>query len=147
MIGHGCRVRVAFELGDPQLFSGLGIEGPEAVIDGGANEHQSSCGGDGTAEVIDSGWGNPLGGQLIHDPQRNLPGQLTRLQIDGIEISPGRLLAGVMLFIPKARVCSPLAAADVGLRRAFRCFAHEAHGAHFTDVHEEIIQGGIERRA
>ena len=55
-VGHRCRLRVAFQLGDPQLFSGPGIEGAEAAIEGGANEDQSSRGGDGTTEVIDSGW-------------------------------------------------------------------------------------------
>jgi hypothetical protein len=68
-VSDGCRLRVAFELGDPQLFSGLGIEGAEAPIDGGANEDQSPRRGDGTAEVIESGWGIPFAASSSTTPR------------------------------------------------------------------------------
>ena len=138
-------MRVRFELVDPELFSCPRIERPEAVIDGAANEDQSSRGGDRTSEAINTGLGNPFRFQIIYNSQRRLPGDFPGSQIDSVQVTPRRLLARIMVVVPKARVSAPLAAADVGLGGARRLWLHKADRARFAHIHEKISERGVER--
>lgn len=137
-ICHGCCMPVGLELGDPELFSCPRIERPEAAIICAGNGNQSSRGGNGTPEARHTSLWNSLRFQFIHNPERDLPNDFPGIQIDGIQIPPGWLLARVMVIIPKARVSSPLAGADICLRRAPRMRLHIPDSAHFADIDEEI---------
>ena len=88
-IRHGCGVRVGFELVDPELFSRPRIERPEAVIVGAPDEDQSSRGGYGTSEAVNTGLGNPFCFQIIHDLQRRPAKARAAKQVSRIIARPG----------------------------------------------------------
>src|SRR5690348_10485333 len=72
LIGDGNRVRAHVELGHPQLFPGLRIERPEALVVSRADENQSAGGGYRSAHVQAPGVALAFG-QLVCHAQRHLP--------------------------------------------------------------------------
>src|SRR5207247_8795846 len=116
----------------------------EAALIGAGYENPSSRCRHRSPPVPHSSLWNPFHFQFVHHSERHLPGDVASTQIDGIQSAPRRLLARVVLIIPKARVRSPLASPHVRLGRTCRLRFHLPHGAHLIHVDEKIATRGIE---
>ena len=134
---------VRFHASHPEFLAGLRIKGAEAFIICTGNENQPTGCSNGTAEIGDTGFGDPFCFQVVHDAERNLPGNFSDVQIHGVQHSPGRLLTRIMIFVPKARIGSPLASPHIRFGRTRRLWFHLAYRTQFVDVHEQISEGGI----
>src|ERR1700722_6970209 len=93
-----------FQPGDPEFLSRARIESPEAAVACAGNENEVSRGCDGSPQTGNASFRNPFSLQLVNHSERNFPGDLARVQVNCVEGAPGRLLAGVMVFVPKTGV-------------------------------------------
>src|ERR1017187_6946978 len=93
LICHRIRVSIFPELGDPELFSGLGIDGTEAIVRRRADEHKTARrrngAGTATAASILLGWRQSLG-----NANHRLPGDVARVCVDRVQAAPRRFLTG-----------------------------------------------------
>src|SRR5688572_31920416 len=90
-IAHGVGVGIGIQRCRPELFSSLGIEGPETPIVRGAYEHQTAGGHrcSGTAAVADELF---AGRQRFVDAEHGLPYDLTRVRVHRDQLRPRRTL-------------------------------------------------------
>src|SRR5207245_7605338 len=87
----------------PRLAPGVGIEGPEARVARAGDEDESAHGGDGAAQAGRSRGRQAARDERVHHAERNRPGDLSLVEVDGVERSPGRLLARPAVLVPEAR--------------------------------------------
>ena len=123
----GC-IPVSFKFSNPKLLTCLRVERPKTAIGSGADENQSTGGYYRAPEVVDSGLGDSFRFQRVNYSQRHSPGNVSGIQIHCVHSPPRRLLAGILMVIPKARIAAPLASPYIGLGRAGRLWFHLAHG-------------------
>src|SRR5438876_431211 len=96
LIGHRGRLAAGRQRGAPQLLPILEIEGAEAVVEGGGNEHQAAGGHNGTAQGHRAPFGGvgSLGRERGDRAERHFPAYGAGLQVHGDERAPGRASAG-----------------------------------------------------
>src|SRR5262245_10040834 len=135
------------ELGRPEFFPRLGVEGPETAVVCAADKNQAAGRHDRPPEVGRASRRRPFRHELIHLAERSAPGDFSRVQIDGVERAPGRLLAGVLVLIPEAGILAPRTRSPVSGLRACRLRLHRADGAKLVHVDVEIARLWIEGRA
>src|ERR1700733_3971683 len=78
------------------------------------DEYQPSAGGDCPTVVQGSGAVDALGFELGIGAERNLPGYVTCVDVDRLQLAPRRLLAWPeLVVVPESRVESPWTGSDV----------------------------------
>src|SRR5260370_42123165 len=107
------------------------------MIGRGADEYQPPGGRDWPPKIIDASPGNPFCFQRVKYTQRYFPGNIAGIQIHCVQSSPRRLLAGVMLTVPEAGKCAPLAPPEIGLGRACRLPFHFTDYPEVACIHEK----------
>src|SRR5690625_3876391 len=85
----------------PQNLSGLLVKSPQPYILCSGNKDQPACGHHRTAQILSTGYRNPLCCQLFILPERHLPDPFAAVQVDRIEGTPWRLGRRVPLLIKK----------------------------------------------
>src|SRR5262245_54954433 len=126
------------EPGIPEFFPRLSVEGPETAVICAADKDQAASRYDRPAHIGRSSWRRPFRREFIHPAERRAPGDLSRVQIDGVERAPGRLLAGILVRIPEPGICSPRTLALVSALRAGRLGLHRADGSELIHVDIEV---------
>src|SRR2546425_42608 len=91
-ISDWCGVSRSAEFHTPQFPAGFRIEGSEAAIIGGADEHETAGRGDGPSAVRPSRVLFILN-QSIGNPESHAPGEFAGVHVHSGQQAPGRLLA------------------------------------------------------
>src|SRR5262249_44069383 len=89
LVSHRNSGRVVIQANRPEFLAGLGIEGGEAAVTGGADEDESACGNHWAAEARGSDVLFPFGHVVIY-AEWDAPGELTRRGIHCHQTRPGR---------------------------------------------------------
>src|ERR1700722_9895933 len=115
------------------------------MIVGCGNEHQASRSRDGPTEIQGSRPVHTLCIELRDGPKRNLPGDFSRVGIDGPKLAPGRLLARPKLVIvPKTGVVAPRTMALILRIGPIRILDELSHIREIVGVHEKLSALGLE---
>src|SRR5262245_20141644 len=93
-----------FEPRDPEFLAGIFVKRPEAAVVGGSDKNQAAGGHHGTSHAGRSRRWNPLGEQSVDYSQSDLPSKLSPVQINCRQRTPGWLLTGVLIRVPKTPV-------------------------------------------
>src|SRR5580700_7728209 len=91
---------------------------------------------------------NPFGIEFLINSERDVPGNVPSVYVDGQELSPRRLLAGPeFVVIPKAHVQSPRAVPLVGGSGAFGGFYDPSDIGNIDNIKEQISQFRVKGHA
>src|SRR5438552_11584569 len=115
----------------------------EPFILGAADEHQPASGHDGSAEIFGAGLGNAARGQFRTLTERDAPDELALVQINGVELAPGRLDRGITVFVQESSIAGGL----VGLAAAFFLFDYPGDVRLIVRVDVENLGGRVEGSA
>src|SRR5262245_63341660 len=92
------------ELGRPEFFPRLSVEGPEHAVVCAADENQAAGRHDRPSQVGRARWRRTFRHELIHLAERRAPGDFSSVQIDGVERVAGRPMAGVLVLYAEGNV-------------------------------------------
>src|SRR5687767_13724565 len=120
-------MRVGFQLRFPELAPALCLESPQSTVICAADEDQAARSDNRAAYIDRPGLGNTGPLQLLVDPERDLPDNVARVQVDGTQGAPGGRLTRAALCVPE----TPTARGRV---------------SQLVRIGEQVAATGIERR-
>ena len=87
---------------------------------------------------------DPPGGERRYIAERHLPGDGARGQIDRVQQSPGRLLAGQVLAVPESSICPGRRRPAEWQRAALWLRDHLPHRTDLVRVHDQVRTTGVD---
>src|SRR5438034_777698 len=117
-------MRAGRQPGGPDFLARVLVERAEALVISGADKHHATRRDQRSAQIRSPCRRYPLGQQLIHHAQYGAPAEIARVQTDGGEKTPWRLLARVEVLVPKTRIGTAHSLVAIRDQRSLRPLHH-----------------------